>query len=91
MTTMTKSKVLSRVEFDNYLVTANLNDSDIRNYINSVVIDEVIKDEFKSQSLEVKGFPPLDTSCPKYLRPTPACIFGKDGWTVRMDSDWFVD
>lgn len=82
---------MTRSEFYAFVNGVNLDDRSVRQRINSVVIDEVLDQQFVRQSWNVQGFAPLDTSCQKVLRPCPKVVFGASGWTIAFDGQWFCD
>ncbi len=83
--------LLTREQFQQLLETLNLENQEDRIKINNIVIDEVVESQFKFSWMEVKGFPSLNTSSMRYLRPVPTCVWGKDGWTVKFMPLWFIN
>ncbi len=83
--------MVTRSQFNEFLKSVNLSDLETRKQINSMVIDEVIEQNHMRQFWEVNGFPPLDTSIVKFLRPCPVVVYGLNGWEVRFNNQWFCD
>lgn len=85
------SAVMTREQLTEVVAKSDLSDPDVRRKLNDTVISEVVEARYKRQWWEVNGCAPINVSGTEYLRPVPRCVFGVDGWKVRMGAEWFCN
>jgi hypothetical protein len=82
---------ITREQLEELIAQSDLSNADDRQFINAVVIDEVVETRYKQKWWDAKGCAPLNVSGEEYLRPVPRCVFGAHGWTVCMGAEWFCN